>query len=292
MGIVHRDSFAAGQYFAGVAGMAMMRRILSRPSEGRPRLDDLRSVLEHFDEFPNNLNVDVVEHDVESGYTAWAPTYDGPNPAIEAEEPIVRAMVARLPVGRALDAACGTGRHAGHLGAAGHDVVGVDATEAMLEVARSSHPEIEFRRGRLEDLPVDDASVDLVVSGLAVCHAPDLRPVLCEFARVLRPGGTCIIADPHPTTVHFGGVAGFRDQTVDPAEGGLTMPFVPNLLHPLHTYVNAAVAAGLEVVECQEPTFPDEALATNPAHAVVPDAVRQAFGGLPFIVVWRFTRPA
>ena len=292
MGIVHRDSFPAGQYFAAVAGMAMMRRILSRPSEGRPRLDDLRSVLDHFDEFPNDLNVEVVEHDVESGYTAWAPVYDGPNPAIEAEEPIVREMVAALPAGRALDAACGTGRHAAHLVAAGHDVVGVDATPAMLDVARSNHPGIDFRKGRLEDLPVDDASVDLVVSGLAVCHAPDLAPVLGEFARVLRPGGTCIIADPHPITVHFGGVAGFRARDVDPARDGLTMPFVPNLLHPLHTYVNAAVDAGLEIAECREPTFPDEALATNPAHAVVPDAVRQAFGGLPFIVVWRFRKPA
>jgi SAM-dependent methyltransferase len=290
MGEVHRDSFVAGQYFLAVAGMAAMRRILSRPSEGRPRIDEMREIVSSFDEFPNDLVVRVIEHDVQGGYTAWAPTYDGPNPAIEAEEPVVRAMLDAVPAGRALDAACGTGRHAGFLAQRGFETIGVDATDAMLAIARDRFLDVDFRSGRLEALPVEDASVDLVVSALAVCHAPDLVPVLAEFARVLRPGGMVIISDPHPTTVQFGGVAGFRSRDMSPGDA-FTLPFVPNLLHPLHTYVNAAVAAGLQVVECREPTFPDSALATNPAHAVLPEAVEQAFGGLPFLVVWRFRKP-
>lgn len=147
----------------------------------------------------------------------------------------------------------------------------------------------------MEALPLAEGSVDLVVSALAVCHAPDLAAVFAELARVARPGGTVIVSDPHPTTVQFGGVAGFRDR--DPAAGadsagGFTLPFVPNLLHPLHTYVNAAVAAGLEIVECQEPAFSDSALESNPAYAIVPDAVREAFSGLPFLVVWRMRKPS
>ncbi len=195
-----------------------------------------------------------------------------------------------LDRGRALDAGCGTGRHAGFLAAEGFDVIGVDATEAMLEVARDNHPEVEFRQGRFEALPIDDGSVDLVTSALAVCHAPDLGAVFDEFARVLRPGGTAIVSDPHPTTVQFGGVAGFRDLDADPA-AGFSLPFVPNLHHPLHTYVNAIVAAGLEIVECREPVFPESGLEANPAYAFLPEAVKQAFGGLPFIVVWRLHKP-
>jgi SAM-dependent methyltransferase len=289
MAEAHRDSFVAGQYFLAVAGMAAMRRILSRPAEGVPRIDEIRRVVEAYDEFPNNIVVEVVEHDVESGYTAWAPIYDGPNPAIAVEEPIVREMIRGLGPGRALDAGCGTGRHAGFLASQGFETVGVDATPGMLAVARANHPDVELREGRLEALPLEDDSVDVVVSSLAVCHATDLGAVIAEMARVVRPGGTVIVSDPHPTTVQFGGVANFRDPEADPTQG-LTLPFVPNLLHPLHTYVNAAVAAGLEVVECQEPTFPEEGLAANPAYAILPDAVRQAFGGLPFIVIWRFRR--
>lgn len=290
MGEVHRESFVAGQYFLGVAGMAAMRRILSRPSEGRPRVEEIRQIVAAFDQFPNDLEVEVVEHDVAAGYTAWAPSYDGPNPAIDAEEPVVREMVCRLETGRAVDAGCGTGRHAGFLAERGFDVIGVDATPGMLDVARRRFPAVELGAGRLESLPLGDESVDLVVSALAVCHGPDLDAVLAEFARVVRPGGTVIVSDPHPTTVHFGGVAGFRERDAAP-DAGFTLPFVPNLLHPLHEYVNAAVASGLEVAECREPTFPDSALESNPAYAVLPDAVRQAFSGLPFVVVWRFRKP-
>ena len=289
MGEVHRDSFVAGEYFAGIAGMAAMRAILSRPSEGRPRIAEIREVIRTWNEFPNNVEIEVVEHDVDSGYTAWAPVYDGPNPALEAEQPVVHEMLAGLERGSALDAGCGTGRHAGFLAAEGFDVIGVDATEAMLGVARTNHPEVEFRQGRFEALPLDDASVEVVTSALAVCHAPDLDVVFREFARVLRPGGSAIVSDPHPTTVQFGGVAGFRDQAADPT-AGFTLPFVPNLHHPMHTYVNAAVAAGFEIEECREPTFPRAGMEMNPAYAVLPDAVTQAFGGLPFIVVWRLRK--
>lgn len=291
MGELHRDAFRSGQYFVGVAGMAMMRRILSRPSEGLPRLDDVRRVLDRFDEFPNDIVVEVVEHDVDTGYERWAPSYDGRNPLIEAEEPVVRPMLEALPPGRALDAACGTGRHAGYLAGLGHDTTGVDVNAAMLRVARARFPAVDFEMGRLDTLPVDDDSIDVVACALALCHVSDLGAAFTEFARVLRPGGTLIVSDPHPTSAHFGGVAGFPDRDRTP-EHGFRLPFVENMAHPIHTYVNAAVGAGLRIDECVELAFPEEALAANPAAAVLPDAVRQAFGGLPFLLVWRCSKPA
>jgi SAM-dependent methyltransferase len=290
MGELHRDEFRAGQYFVGVAGMAMMRRILARPSEGRPRLDDVRRVLAGFDEFPNDIVVEVVEHDLESGYERWAPSYDGHNPLIAAEEPVVHPMLHALPPGRALDAACGTGRHAGHLAALGHDTIGVDANHAMLRVARERFPAVDFRDGRLESLPVPDDSIDVVTCALALCHVADLGVVFAELARVLRPGGVLVVSDPHPMAAHFGGVAGFPDRDQAPANG-FRLPFVENRPHPVHTYVNSAVRAGLRIEECVEVEFPEAALADNPASAFLPDAVRQAFGGLPFLLVWRCAKP-
>ena len=153
MPVVHRDSFVAGQYFLGVAGMGTMRRILSRPGEGQARVEEIRRIVDSFEEFPNDIAIEVVEHDVESGYSAWAPSYDGPNPLIEAEEPIVREMVDALERGTALDAGCGTGRHAGYLAARGFETSGVDATVGMLDVARRRFPLVDFRTGRLEALP-------------------------------------------------------------------------------------------------------------------------------------------
>src|SRR5215207_9295221 len=109
---VRRDTLVAAQYFTAVAGMAAMRSCLTGPSAVRDRLEDVRRVVEHLDEFPNNLEIPVIEYDVDEGYTAWAPRYDGPNPAVEAESPVVRSILERAPRGAALDAACGTGRHA------------------------------------------------------------------------------------------------------------------------------------------------------------------------------------
>jgi SAM-dependent methyltransferase len=291
MGELHRDELRAGQYFVGVAGMAMMRRILSRPSEGLPRLDDVRRVLDAFDEFPNDIVVEVVEHDLDTGYERWAPSYDGPNPLIDAEEPVVRPMLEALPLGRALDAACGTGRHAGHLAGLGHHTIGVDANAAMLRVARERFPTVDFEHGRIDALPIEDGTIDVVTCALALCHVSDLGAAFAELARVLRPGGTLIVSDPHPTSAHFGGVAGFPDRDRAP-EKGFRLPFVENLAHPVHTYVNAAVGAGLRIDECVEVSFPEDALAANPAAAVLPDAVRQAFRGLPYLLVWRCSKPS
>jgi ubiquinone/menaquinone biosynthesis C-methylase UbiE len=276
----------AAQYLTAVAGMAAMRHCLIRPSSVRARLDDVRRIVEQLDEFPQNVEIPVVEHDVADGYAAWAPRYDGPNPAVETDEVVVHAIVERAPRGRALDAACGTGRHAAHLHALGYEVIGVDATEAMLAVARPKVPGADFRLGRLEALPLDDGSVDLVTCSLALTHVAELGPAVAELARVLRPGGWAVLSDVHPLSTTFGGAAIF------PTEGpALELPFVPNLLHPVSEYVTAAIDAGLVVAECHERSFPESAITTNPAYSFVPDAVRQAFTGLPFLLAWRFTKP-
>jgi hypothetical protein len=62
----------------------------------------------------------VVELDLDTGYETWAPTYDTiANALIRAEEPLVAEAVRDVAPGRALDAACGTGRHAATLVALG-----------------------------------------------------------------------------------------------------------------------------------------------------------------------------
>jgi SAM-dependent methyltransferase len=79
-------------------------------------------------------------------------------------------------------------------------VIGVDMTPEMLERARSvaaraGAGHVEFRPGRLEALPVEDASVDAVTSNCVINLVPDKAAVFREVARVLRPGGRVVVAD-------------------------------------------------------------------------------------------------
>ena len=104
---------------------------------------------------------------------------------------------------RVVDVGCGAGIDsliaARMVGGTGR-VIGVDMTPAMLERARASAatlaaPNVEFRAGYAEALPIEDARADVVISNGVMNLFPDKLAGLEEMARVLRPGGRLQIGD-------------------------------------------------------------------------------------------------
>jgi SAM-dependent methyltransferase len=78
--------------------------------------------------------------------------------------------------------------------------IGLDMTDEMLELARANATQggvtnVEFLKGYLEDIPLPEASVDVVISNCVINLAADKRVVLAEAARVLRPGGRFAVSD-------------------------------------------------------------------------------------------------
>jgi hypothetical protein len=83
-----------------------------------------------------------------------------------------------------------------------------------------------------------------------------------------------------------------EDGRPDVAAGeSMTVHYVPNLVHNAHEYVEAILAAGLEISGCHEPRMDEAAVSVLPAYAAFPDATREAFVGWPYLLIWEAVKP-
>lgn len=273
----------AGHFFAGVIGLSLVRNWYVDAEFNEARMSELGQLLANLDTFPHSLVLNPEERELLEGYHEWASSYDGVNPLVDAEEPVVRPILQRLsgPGVKALDAACGTGRHAALLVELGCETTAIDQSSAMLDVARLKLPSARFEEGDIRSMPFDDGEFDLAIISLALCHFEDPADAVRELSRVLRVGGTLVVTDPHP----FGAVAGgqaFYGGIVP----GQPMKWVRNYCHSASTWFTAFKDAGLQVEQCLEPPFAEAQIMANPTSFVFPEAARASASGLAAFWVW------
>ena len=172
-------------------------------------------------------------------YAHWAPQYPpvAHNPLMRAEQNAMLEHWPEVAGRRALDLACGTGRYANLLAAAhAAEVVAVDFCAPMLAQVAAA------RRvcASMMQLPFGSGIFDVVMSGLALGHTPDLGAWMSEAARVLAKGGTLLYSDFHPAAAQMGLTRSFSDRK----DRTWT---VPHHSHDLQSQRDAAAAAGLTI---------------------------------------------
>jgi arsenite methyltransferase len=175
------------------------------------------------------VDVDVLRHEIKQTYTdvstgqdqafifptgrAWAQDLGYPEPELSRVPDASAASFAGVanpfalgeldPGAVVLDLGCGAGTDlliAAQMVGPGGRAIGVDMTPAMLDRARDSAAEIglanvELHESLIESLPLEDASVDVVISNGVIDLVPDKDAVFAEIDRVLRPSGRLQVAD-------------------------------------------------------------------------------------------------
>ena len=139
-------------------------------------------------------------------------------------------------------------------------VIGVDMTPEMIEKARENAEEgdyrnVEFRLGEIENLPVADNSVDIVISNCVINLSPDKRKVFMEAFRVLKPGGRLMVSD----MVLLKELPDFIKNSIEAYIGCLSGAIMKD------EYTEAMKAAGFQEVRIMDETsFPIECMANDP----------------------------
>ena len=176
------------------------------------------------------------------------------------ERPATLSLLPDVTAKRVLDAACGPGVYAECLLSRGAEVVAVDVSPKMVELARRRLGlTVDVHHADLtKPLPfLDSESFDVVLSPLTMNYIKDWHPVFREFHRVLRPGGTFIFSVTHPSFdyVYFKSSNYFETEFVSSEWKGFEKVRVqmPSFRRSLEATLNPIAEAGFRLDKILEP---------------------------------------
>jgi 2-polyprenyl-3-methyl-5-hydroxy-6-metoxy-1,4-benzoquinol methylase len=198
-----------------------------------------------------------------------------------AEHDDLLALLPDVDGRRVLDLGCGAGQLAHYLAAAGAaEVVGVDVSERMLELARAgwAHPRVTYRREAIEEVTFSPARFDLIVSSLVLHYVDHYAGLILRIAGWLAPGGVLVYSTEHPIfTARLPGDGWVLDDTGRRIRWGLDhyadegareeawfVPGVRKVHRMLSTLINGLLDAELVVERVVEPTPSEQWLEAHP----------------------------
>ena len=183
--------------------------------------------------------------DVAQAYDRWSRRYDDDHNATrDLDARVVRQSPVHFAGARVLELGCGTGKNSQWLAAQARELVALDFSPGMLDVARRRVRAAHVRfveHDITRPWPVEPASCDVVLGNLVLEHVCDVGPIYAEAARALRPGGQLFFCELHPYRQLRGGQAHFED-----TETNQIVP-ITAFQHTVGEYVNGGLATGFQL---------------------------------------------
>ena len=155
-------------------------------------------------------------------------------------------------------------------------VIGVDMTEEMLAQARANalkggYKNVEFRQGEIEKLPVEDNTIDVIISNCVINLVPSKERAFKEAFRVLKPGGRLMVSD----IVLLKKLPGFVRESVEAYVGCISGAMMKD------KYLDAIKSAGFKKVQVvDESIFPLDCVANDPIGGRILEGLKVSEGQL------------
>ncbi len=187
------------------------------------------------------------------------------------ERPATLSLLPDVSERRVLDAGCGPGVYSAWLLDRGADVVAIDVSESMIDIAKQrTRGRARFHRADI-GAPLDfleSSTFDLVVAPLVLEYVRDWRATLREFHRLLRPGGHVVVSVTHPFSdfLYFRTDRYFETELVESTWTGFGGVRMPSYRRSLEETLNPFGDAGFRIEHVLEPKPTEEMRTADPRH--------------------------
>lgn len=175
-------------------------------------------------------------------YDDWANAYDNyTNSTVFCYELHFPKHWALLPPCNVLEIGCGTGRHTKKLSDLGHQIIAIDISQGMLEIAKSKINTAELIHGNFLEYDFGGRKFDFIIMALVLEHLPNKEIVFAKINELLMAGGKFFLSEIHHSRMENGSGARFIDET------GSEIRAI-SFIHNSNDVINAANKNGFEIV--------------------------------------------
>ena len=158
-------------------------------------------------------NIKLCEMNIKEAYQEWSSQYDtNENKTRDLEALALRTVLSTLPIDKVLEFGCGTGKNTVWFEQKAQQIIAVDLTEAMIQIAtkKINSPKVQFKIADIhQDWNFTNEQFDIVSFSLVLEHLKDLDAVFHKISKVSKPGSFVYIGELHPFKQYSGSKARF-----------------------------------------------------------------------------------